>query len=269
MTKRNVSTLIAVVSACVIVSALVIFAPIITHWFGYTRPQNLADLGDLYGWVAALFSGFAFIGVIFAIILQREELKLQRNELELTREELRGQKEQLQAQNKTFRQETFENTFFQLLRLHHDIVQALRVPRAHVVDPAEGRECFQVLFSTLQHRFNERPNIQDKQTRIIESYEHFIREVQGFLGHYLRNLYNILNFVHTVGVEDPNFYMNLVRAQLSTFELLLLFYAGLGGAKTQNFKPLIERYSLFEGFPEERLMDLDHSSLYDRPAFRR
>ncbi len=59
-----------------------------------------------------LFSGLAFWGVIYAILLQRNELALQRKELELTRQELRGQKEQLESQNITLKQQRFENTFF-------------------------------------------------------------------------------------------------------------------------------------------------------------
>jgi len=45
--------------------------------------------GDMFGGINALFSGFAFLGVIYAIILQREELRLQRKELKMTREELK------------------------------------------------------------------------------------------------------------------------------------------------------------------------------------
>jgi len=60
----------------------------------------------------ALFSGLAFWGVIYAILLQRSELALQRKELELTRQEVRGQKEQLEEQNLTMKQQRFENTFF-------------------------------------------------------------------------------------------------------------------------------------------------------------
>ncbi len=44
--------------------------------------------GDMFGAVNALFSGFAFAGIIFTILLQREELKFQREELKLTRKEL-------------------------------------------------------------------------------------------------------------------------------------------------------------------------------------
>ncbi len=47
------------------------------------------QFGDLFGAVNALFSGLAFAGLIYAILLQREDLALQRTELELTREELK------------------------------------------------------------------------------------------------------------------------------------------------------------------------------------
>jgi hypothetical protein len=46
------------------------------------------QFGDMFGVVNALFSGFAFAGVIYAVLLQREDLKLQREELTLTRKEL-------------------------------------------------------------------------------------------------------------------------------------------------------------------------------------
>lgn len=57
--------------------------------------ENRGTFGDMFGSVNALFSGLAFGGVIYAILLQRKELKLQRKELELTRGELKGQKEQM------------------------------------------------------------------------------------------------------------------------------------------------------------------------------
>ncbi|MFK5915574.1 MAG: hypothetical protein QM484_14500 [Woeseiaceae bacterium] len=44
--------------------------------------------GDMFGAVNTLFSGLAFAGVIYAILLQSKELELQREELKLTREEL-------------------------------------------------------------------------------------------------------------------------------------------------------------------------------------
>lgn len=50
--------------------------------------QTRGQFGDVFGAVNALFSGLAFSGLIYAILLQREDLRLQRIELELTRKEL-------------------------------------------------------------------------------------------------------------------------------------------------------------------------------------
>jgi hypothetical protein len=52
-----------------------------------TWPERGA-FGDMFGAVNTLFSGLAFVGVIYAIFLQSQELELQRKELELTRNEL-------------------------------------------------------------------------------------------------------------------------------------------------------------------------------------
>ena len=46
------------------------------------------QFGDAFGSINATFSGLAFAGLIYAILLQREDLALQRSELELTRQEL-------------------------------------------------------------------------------------------------------------------------------------------------------------------------------------
>jgi len=43
--------------------------------------------GDSFGSVNALFSGLAFGGVIYTLILQREALEQQQEELRLTRDE--------------------------------------------------------------------------------------------------------------------------------------------------------------------------------------
>lgn len=71
-------------------------------------PERSA-FGSMFGGINTLFSGLAFCGVIYAILLQgkelalqRDELKLQREELALTRNELKrsadAQQEQSEAQ---------------------------------------------------------------------------------------------------------------------------------------------------------------------------
>jgi hypothetical protein len=57
-------------------------------YFAFDDWADRGTFGDMFGAVNALFSGLAFAGVIYTILLQRHELALQRKELELTREEL-------------------------------------------------------------------------------------------------------------------------------------------------------------------------------------
>jgi uncharacterized protein HemX len=45
-------------------------------------------MGDMFGAVNALFSGLAFGGILYAMYLQKEELKLHKQEIALNREEL-------------------------------------------------------------------------------------------------------------------------------------------------------------------------------------
>lgn len=66
---------------------LLLAGGILVYLLGSTWEQR-GTIGDSFGMTNALFSGLAFAGVIYAILLQRQELALQRQELQLTREEL-------------------------------------------------------------------------------------------------------------------------------------------------------------------------------------
>jgi len=56
---------------------------------GFYDLATRGQFGDTFGGANSLFSGLAFLGIIYTIFLQRKELSLQREELELTRKELK------------------------------------------------------------------------------------------------------------------------------------------------------------------------------------
>jgi hypothetical protein len=87
------------------------------------------------------------------------------------------------------------------------------------------------------------------------------------VGHYFRNLYNIVKFVDRSDVADKQFYTNFVRAQLSSHELLLLFYNCATSLGDEKFKPLVERYAFLKHMPEALLIDHSHSNWYDPSAY--
>ncbi len=80
--------LLFIIWAVIVIFFWVTSIVILTYYF--TDLAERGQFGDMFGAVNALFSGLALAGVIFAIHLQKKELKLQREELELTRTEIKG-----------------------------------------------------------------------------------------------------------------------------------------------------------------------------------
>ena len=215
----------------------------------------------MFGSVNALFSGLAFAGVIYAILLQREELGLQREELIKTRLEFR-------QQNETLRKQRFENTFFNLMGLHNDIITALRFYR--MGQEFAGRESFRHLyqeFQTCYSRVSEETPGASEDEKIRSAYIRFFGSWQTYTGHYFRTLYNIVKFVKNSDSDSKQMYMNLLRAQLSVNELALLFYNGLSDLGRKKFKGLVEEFALLENLGEGVLLREDHKNLYARGAF--
>lgn len=251
--------------------AVFVLAALISTWFFLGKDlTNRGTFGDMFGAVNAMFSGLAFGGVVFAILLQRKELILQRQELKFTRNELEGQKIQLEAQNKTLQKQNFENTFFELLRLQNEITQQIDlVDNSNKI--TKGRDCFQVFYTRFTKSWNKaHPDHQGKHQidRINKTYLAFYQAYQSEFGHYFRSLYNLIKFVDNSYVEDKRLYTNLVRAHLSSYELALLFYNALSDMGREKFKPLIEKYSLLKTVPKAELISpQDHTDLYDRSAY--
>lgn len=75
----------------------------INYLFKNTFNENAAWFGDSFGAINSLFSGLAFAGIIYTILLQRQELQLQRQELKNTREELKRSADSQENTEKLFK----------------------------------------------------------------------------------------------------------------------------------------------------------------------
>lgn len=127
--------------------------------FGFDANER-GTFGDQFGAANALFSGLAFVGLIYTIILQRKDLalqrkdlRLQRDELALTRSELERQTQQFEEQNKTLRVQRFENTFFQMLSQFQDVVNNLSYSYQEGRDVVSSLPHFEVYQRTAVCRF--------------------------------------------------------------------------------------------------------------------
>lgn len=222
--------------------------------------------GDSFGPLTSLFSGLAFAGLIITIIMQRDELSLQRQELNLTRDELSGQKKEMHNQNITLRIQRFENTFFKMLELleasRNDI--SFQIPQRQ---SCSGRDAIQKIYGVFDdHYIHSWVNtdfhskkVFTEQCRNIdginEKYREFYSKQYGDdLNQYFRTLYNILKLVENSDfLDDRKLYTNLLRAQLSRYELALLFYNCISDYGNLKMSPLVKKYDLLKHLDENTL----------------
>lgn len=224
----------------------------------FASPTSRGTIGDMFGTLNALFSGLAFVGVIYAILLQRAELQLQRkdneytrDELALTRKEVKGQTDELLRSNQFRAHQNFENTFFQMLNVLQAIVGGMDLLESGSHKTiSRGRDCFKTFVNQLNtQRQYHKKNHPDKDA--IFTYEELYKIHRSDLGHYFRTLYNIIKLIEKSDVADKRFYTNLVRAQMSDYEVAILYLNCLSRHGIKKFKPLVEKYSLL------KMMDFD------------
>lgn len=243
-------------------------------------------LGDfMAGTVASIWSlaGLFFIYVAFLgqkqqLLNQQLEIMYSQLEVKYTRLELSGQKEEMMLQNKTLRQQKFENTFFQLLTLFSSIVNSLdlRKSRSSTEVISTGRDCFEIFYKRLvifltnrnQHTagFKKENATLDE---ILLAYEDLYNNDKSDMSHYFRTIYHIVKFIDTSDIENKKQYIAIARAQLSSYEQILIFYNCLHENGSEKFKPLIEKYSLFKNIDSSLLINQDHLTEYENGAYGR
>ena len=86
---QNLNSRIGLLTKLILLVITVWFLSAIVIFFGLDSWTERGTFGVLFGAVNALFSGLAFAGLIYTIILQKQDLELQRNEIALNRTELK------------------------------------------------------------------------------------------------------------------------------------------------------------------------------------
>ncbi len=208
---------------------------------------NLGIFGDSFNVLTSLFTGLAFAGVVISVILQTQELKE-------AREEFKGQKEALENQE-------FDNKFFQMLNLFNNIINNLeyKIKPTNII---KGKQIFPILKKKLEEKIKP-----DSYEIEEDTYKHFKSVFKEFnndfdisFKYYFINLYQILKYIdkNSNSIEEAKEYTNIVRAQLSKNELVLLFYNAIGviDFSKDKYKILVEKYAFFEHLRYEDIADI-------------
>lgn len=246
---------------------------------GGTSPSAL--FGDNFGGVNALVSALAFAGMIVTFAFQRYELEMQR-------QELKAQRFEFSSQNKTLRLQRFENTFFNMMELQQSIVNDLyaeEVNKRNVLEDApdgigrrgkeiitltqhRGRDLFHYAFMVVEHTVKDDTPQGHKVNGLymvlhkkgLKSFDEYY--TVSLFDHYFRHLYTILKFIDQndwLGENEQYKYATFLRATLSRYELIMLYYNGFFYAK---MKRLMEKYHLLNNLRTDLLTLTRENYLY-------
>jgi hypothetical protein len=216
--------------------------------------------GDMFGALNTLFTGFAFVGLVYTILQQREQLALA--------------KEELAEARTTTKLQRFEGTFFQLLALLTGIVESM----ARYWNPGgdqgylkkQGRDALYLLadelLKSIKHQQTEM-ELPQRREFLAQHYGTFYERRSTQLAHYFRVLYRILTLIHSADIPDKHHYAKILRAQMSGQELLLLFYNSFI-PEGHNMRKYVDEYALLKHVPLQFLALPKDRDLYDECAYK-
>lgn len=261
----------------IVVAVLAIGAYVIKFYGPLSAAQETwGQFGDFVGGTMnPLFAFSGLMALLYTIVLQSRELKH-------SAEQLRKSAVALEGQNELLTKQSFEATYFQLLQLYGSVVRGLSVtvsvtemqPHIRVSSRSvEDRECLKQLYewfvrSNLEKVARGDHNLTREQAINVE-YLSFYSNYGHVLGHYFRTLYNIVKFVDEAAIaeNEKKKYVNLLRAQLSKYELALMLYNMLSEKGRTDLVRLVKKYNLLKHLETEVLEQADDMLLFEEVEF--
>ena len=232
---------------------IILFLPVLLTKFPFCISDfsNTGPIGDTIGGIMGPFVAIAAAILTFlAFWVQFKANEQQRKDIALER---------------------FESNFFELLHFHQEITNGLLLKCNMKSHPSEekGRDVFQLLYENTIITGGY-VGIKDIIKSNVNNWnDKYLNSPIGFLDHYFRLLYRILKYIDDSQKKIPEMtlskryeYASIVRATLSQYELVLLFYNCLSSNGKEKFKPLIERYAIFNNLRVELLATKNEQDLY-------
>ena len=121
------------------------------------------------------------------------------------------------------------------------------------------------LVKTHKESYNENYDIQF----VNITYDKIQDFYKSDLHHYFRFLYHILKFIKQADIEEKEKYRyaSILRATLSAYEIILIFYNCLHKYGTSHFKPLVEELSFLKNLDDSLMLAQNHEDEYHPLAF--
>lgn len=242
--------------------------------------QTLGQVGDFFGGILnPVFSFITVVALVLTLLLQSKELKMSREELELSRSELAKSAEALQRQNRAIDRQSFEQTFFSWLNTYGQMLDSVENPGSPLTgrkETLEGKRALENWWAVrvAPHHFADviKKKIPDKfdaqanavtllrsldrgqygliTKQALDWWEELSDDIERQVDSLFRVLYRLVVWVDSQDEERLSpaqkwLYVSIIRARLSSIELVFLFYNG-HTARGHRFTRLIEKYALFD-----------------------
>lgn len=220
---------------------------------GFTGP-----FGDSFGALTSIFSGLTLAGLITTIFLQSSELhQMQRDRKE--------QERAIENQAAAIKIERFENTFFQLLRMHNDIINNIEYHTGSAIHGNRTTHTGRAAFSKIiaQAAAPSSRELLSTQYETILTKVSPSEDIQAII----KSLNTLLRFVHENQSDNTTLYIEIIRSQLTKSYSFIVFLCAAFDDELKSLKSAIEQYALLENQPKE-LIDLAiRENIYNRTAF--
>lgn len=188
------------------------------------KPDTALDMPSI-GQIGDFVGGFT--GTIFSIIgilLLFETLALQRIESSESKE--------------VFIKQQFDNTFFELLKLHKENLQSFQTYDLYGVEK-RGRDFFAHQKEFLQNVFVPLKNISKNRKLAVEEFQKIYVKYEDSFSIYFKTLYQLYSFIENSKIKgvDQAVYSKILRAQISDAELFFIRYNAMTevGQQSANY----------------------------------
>ena len=116
--------------------------------------------------------------------------------------------------------------------MHNDIVVGLDLESYSLHN--KGRNCFQYFHTRFKNKFNHVPT-QPAIEKFSNAYKDVYEDYNSELAHYFNHLHRLIEFVDKYDF-DKQFYINIIKSQLSSYENAFIYYHHLSEFCDPDFK---------------------------------
>ena len=152
-------------------------------------------------------------------------------DLRLTREEMQQTRKEFETQNLTLKRQEFENTFFHLLELHHQIVNGIFYQGSDN-DLYRGRQFISWVYIKMKHSYQKErvpydmyPSMHKLSPQQVdvkclnEILRNIFPEIEVNLGHYFKNIFQTLRVLEK-SILSPEERMDFAKLLVANYQMM-------------------------------------------------